>query len=204
MKVDTARILDAAQQVFATHGLQGASVRAIARAAGCDPALIYYHFEAKEALFQALLDRKLPPLVADLEGLAAAPGTTRDRLRGVMDVYIAHFAADAGFRAVIRGEIMRGAGGTREALAQRLRHVSAQVQGLIRQGQAAGDVRPDLDPQLTAFFFIKLTMEILEVVPILAPILSGRPPQEATAAAHAAWFELYWRGIAAPPASDIR
>ncbi|MDE3246833.1 MAG: TetR family transcriptional regulator, partial [Acidobacteriota bacterium] len=50
--------------------MAGASIRAIARAAGCDPALIYYHFESKEAMFLALLDRKMPPVARELELLA--------------------------------------------------------------------------------------------------------------------------------------
>ena len=35
-RVDTARILDAAQDAFSEVGLQGASIRAIAQRAGCD------------------------------------------------------------------------------------------------------------------------------------------------------------------------
>lgn len=203
MKVDTGRILDAAQSVFALAGLQGASIRAIAREAGCDPALIYYHFESKEALFHALLDRKIPPVAEALEAVLAVPGPTRERLAQVMAVYRTHFGDDAGFRAVVRGEIARGTGTTREALAQRLRRTSGSVQEVLRQGQAAGEVREDLDPLLNAFFFIKLLMEIFEVVPALAPVFACREPAEALAAAQAGWLDLYWRGIAAPlpPAS---
>ena len=39
-KVDPDQLLDAAQAVFAEDGLRAASLRAIARRAGCDPALI--------------------------------------------------------------------------------------------------------------------------------------------------------------------
>jgi hypothetical protein len=76
------------------------------------------------------------------------------------------------------------------------------IQGVLRQGQAQGEVRADLDPMLGAFFFIKLLLEILEVVPVMAPLITGRAPEEAVAAAEAAWLDLFWRGIAAPPESE--
>ena len=42
-------ILDAARKVFETEGLDGASLRAIATAAGYTPAALYFHFDSKEA-----------------------------------------------------------------------------------------------------------------------------------------------------------
>ena len=69
-RMDADQLLNAAQEVFARDGLRAASLRAIARQAGCDPALIYYHFDSKEAMFTALLDRRIPPLVEELKQLA--------------------------------------------------------------------------------------------------------------------------------------
>ena len=42
-------ILDAARAVFEADGLDGASLRSIAAAAGYTPAALYFHFESKEA-----------------------------------------------------------------------------------------------------------------------------------------------------------
>jgi len=44
-------ILDAALRLFAEHGYDGASIRAIAGAAGVDPALVRHFFGDKDALF---------------------------------------------------------------------------------------------------------------------------------------------------------
>ncbi|GAA2183048.1 TetR family transcriptional regulator [Brooklawnia cerclae] len=44
-------ILDVAQRHFAEHGFDGASVRAIAREAGVDPALVRHYFGDKTSLF---------------------------------------------------------------------------------------------------------------------------------------------------------
>jgi AcrR family transcriptional regulator len=50
-------ILDAAEPLFAPHGLVGVSMRQIAAAAGVDLSLVAYHFESKVALYNAVVDR---------------------------------------------------------------------------------------------------------------------------------------------------
>jgi len=56
-----ARILRAAGDEFAQHGYDGASVRAIARRATVDPALVYHYFADKADLFAAIIDAPIRP-----------------------------------------------------------------------------------------------------------------------------------------------
>lgn len=58
------RLLDAAEQLFAEHGLDGVSLRSIAAAAHVDVALIPYHFGSKLGLFKAVFHRRTDPLNA--------------------------------------------------------------------------------------------------------------------------------------------
>ena len=51
-------ILDAAEYVFADKGFNGASMREIAARAEVAQALIYYHFDNKEKLFEAMAARQ--------------------------------------------------------------------------------------------------------------------------------------------------
>ena len=70
-------ILDAAKDLFAELGYEGASVRAIAGAAGVDPALIRHFFGDKVALFASTVaDRTTIPqrMAAALEGDPAQLG----------------------------------------------------------------------------------------------------------------------------------
>jgi AcrR family transcriptional regulator len=63
-------ILDAAFAEFATKGFRGATIKSIAEVAGVkSPALLYFYFESKEVLFQAVLEEHAPILRA----LDAAP-----------------------------------------------------------------------------------------------------------------------------------
>lgn len=54
-----ARILDAAMQVFAAEGFDGASLNTIAAAAGFTKGAVYSNFASKDELFLALIDRQV-------------------------------------------------------------------------------------------------------------------------------------------------
>ena len=49
----SARILTAAREAFAETGWAGTTMRAVARAADVDPALVYHYFGSKEGLLEA-------------------------------------------------------------------------------------------------------------------------------------------------------
>ncbi len=71
-----ARILGAARLEFATNGWAGTTMRAVARAADVDPALVYHYFGSKEALLDAATD----PPARWLEKVAAGWATPREEL----------------------------------------------------------------------------------------------------------------------------
>lgn len=83
-------ILAAAGRVFTEHGLEGASLRAIAREAGYTPAALYFHYASKEEIYADLLAESLARLDAAVaeaaDGAAVAERAAREealaRLRG--------------------------------------------------------------------------------------------------------------------------
>jgi len=201
VKVDPDHLLDAAQAVFAQAGLQAASLRAIARHAGCDPALIYYHFDGKEAMFEALLDRTLGPVVAELSALAEPddPRSVAERLWKVVQIYHTHLGSNAGMRGLVRGEIFRGGEAIQESIAKRVLPALGAIGRLIRLGMTRGEIRADTAPQFTTFFLVRMELEILDLIPVMAPRIAGMPGDLAVALAEGAWFRLFWRGIATCP-----
>jgi len=58
------RILDAAERLFAEHGITGTSVRSITDLAQVNVAAVNYHFGSKEKLVRAVIDRRLDALEA--------------------------------------------------------------------------------------------------------------------------------------------
>lgn len=73
-------ILAAARELFAEKGYDGASLRAIARAAGVDPALVHHFFGNKEGVFVEAMRFPVDPTVL-LPRIMAAP---RERLGETM------------------------------------------------------------------------------------------------------------------------
>ncbi|ACY99990.1 MULTISPECIES: TetR/AcrR family transcriptional regulator [Thermomonospora] len=55
------QILDCARRLFADKGYDGASLRAIAREAGVDPALVHHFFGTKQGVFIAAMNLPLDP-----------------------------------------------------------------------------------------------------------------------------------------------
>lgn len=64
-------LLDAAQELFADVGIEGASLRAIQRLAGVAPGTLQYHFASKGELLAALLARQHAGLNAKVSERAA-------------------------------------------------------------------------------------------------------------------------------------
>jgi AcrR family transcriptional regulator len=56
-------LLDAAEELFARHGVEAVSLRAITAAAGLTTATIHYHFRSRDDLLRAILERRRAPLL---------------------------------------------------------------------------------------------------------------------------------------------
>jgi AcrR family transcriptional regulator len=71
-----ARILDAARESFAEKGMAGTTVRAVARSAGVDPALVYHYYGSKDGL----LDACTTPPPEFIESVRSIWATPKDQL----------------------------------------------------------------------------------------------------------------------------
>lgn len=74
------RILAAARDRFRRHGVDGASLRAIARDAGTSIGMIYYYFPTKDDLFFAAVEEVYVKFLASLEDTLASGSTLEERL----------------------------------------------------------------------------------------------------------------------------
>lgn len=79
-------IMDAAEASFAEAGYDGTGVAAICQAAGVSKGAFYYHFESKQALFLALIDRWLASMDRQLADLSQEAIGTPDRLMAMSHI----------------------------------------------------------------------------------------------------------------------
>jgi AcrR family transcriptional regulator len=71
-------LLDAAEELFATFGVEGVSIRSINAAAGFGPATVHRHFGSKDRLLEAVLRRRADGITAHRnERLAVLEATVR-------------------------------------------------------------------------------------------------------------------------------
>ena len=77
-------VLAAAQQVFAEHGLEGATMRAIAQAAGYTAGAVYSYYPTKEAIYAEILSHSLGELRNEIASAIAAQTTDEGRLRAAI------------------------------------------------------------------------------------------------------------------------
>ena len=77
------RILDAARKVFLERGLEGASIDEIADAAHAGKPTIYARFPGKEALFAAVILRKVRDNTSFFEMITPAGATLEERLASI-------------------------------------------------------------------------------------------------------------------------
>jgi len=78
-----ASLLDAAGGVFAERGYHGATVDEIARSVQLSKGAVYHHFESKEALFLALLERRLEDRLRAIVHAAGPDAAGADLLTNV-------------------------------------------------------------------------------------------------------------------------
>jgi AcrR family transcriptional regulator len=143
------RLLDAASRLFAEKGFEGASVRAITRAARANLGAVTYHFGSKARLRNAVLVRHIRALVARAQSAAALPRPARERLAACVQAFFALAAEEPDVLPTFVRWLLERERVPAE-LAEQQRALLAALVGIIREGIAAREFRP-VEPAFAAF-----------------------------------------------------
>lgn len=79
-----ARILDAAEHLLARHGYRRMTIEELAAAAGLSKGAVYLHFDSKEDIALARIDRVIGELLVELKKIARSGLPAADRLRRML------------------------------------------------------------------------------------------------------------------------
>jgi AcrR family transcriptional regulator len=133
-----AKILEAAEEVFAAEGL-AVPIDEVARRAGVGIGTVYRHFPTKEALFEAIVVARLESLVDRAEELCDATDAG-----AALFAFVDDLVTLAVEKKDIHDELAR-AGVTSEQLGAPIKEkLTARVEVLLQRAQAAGAVRQDV------------------------------------------------------------
>lgn len=140
------RILAAATRLFASGGVAGTSLQAVADAVGIRKPSLLYHFESKEALRQAVLEALLAGWKDVLPRLLMAASTGKDRFEAVMGEVLAFFDADPNRARLLLREGLSRPEELQALLAAHMQPWMGLMTGFMERGMAEGRVHADLDP----------------------------------------------------------
>jgi TetR/AcrR family fatty acid metabolism transcriptional regulator len=144
-------ILHAALRVFADKGYHGCRIADVARQAGVAYGLVYHYFRDKDELLESVIEEQWAILVGAIRAIADGPGGAAEKVASVIRFALDVFrTAPAAVRVLIL-EVPRTpgglrAGGTRQTFDTAL-HLVADI---VQRGQAAGELRRDVDPAVAA------------------------------------------------------
>jgi AcrR family transcriptional regulator len=163
-------ILDAAREVFAAEGLEGASLRAIATRAGYTPAALYFHFDSKEAIYAEVLRASLVSLGTAVETAVVKTRTPKAKLAAAAMAFFSFYAEnprdlDLGFYLFRGGMKPAGLGRQRDeemnaALEAALRPIAEAAEALGASRQQANMLMVDTFAHATGLLLLLHTGRI--------------------------------------------
>jgi AcrR family transcriptional regulator len=140
------RILNAAREEFSERGYEKTSVRAIAKAAGVDSALVHHYYGTKEQVFEAAVEVAFAPALKVRDAVVEGPlddvgermtrvifglwenPVTRTPLLAIVRSAVNTEAAAAVFRRLVSAQLMRRIAGRLDAPDAELRTELAAAQ----------------------------------------------------------------------------
>jgi AcrR family transcriptional regulator len=152
-----ARILSAACSLFAERGYAACRVVDVARWAAMSPGNVYWHFESKEAILQAILSDGFTAREAMTAGAADEYGPARRKIEILVDRTVTFYDQRADFLTILAGlagrggrELIESLGFDQPAIEQRTR---ANVRRVLAEAKSEGAIAPADPDQLVGLFF---------------------------------------------------
>jgi AcrR family transcriptional regulator len=157
---DRRQILEVAVGVFNEQGYDATSVSTLAERLGLTKAALYHHFASKEQVLEVALDEALGGLEGVLETPDALSGTAAERLgsvlRGAVRVLVDRLPA---VTLLLR---VRGNSAVERSALERRRAFDQRITALVREAQAEGSLRADIDAAIVTRLLFGMVNSIVE------------------------------------------
>jgi len=159
------RLLEAARQLFARKGYEGASVRELTRKARANLGAVTYHFGSKQALYHAVFAELAEPFRRKVTAAAEAHRDALDRVEAIMRAFFAHIESHPEMAPLMLRELSSGRP-VPPPMAEAMRHNVGLVVEAIVAGQREGTIRPG-EPMLLALGVISQPIYLGVAAPVI-------------------------------------
>ena len=163
------------QALFAERGFAGTTIREIAKQAGVNSGLLYHYYSNKETLYLSLLETAVSEIVVQVENIAASPDTPEEKLRQIVQAFLAHYQAHPQSFHLIRRAVDEHSPAA-QALAQNwLSRCFTAIDAITTEGVQHGLFRP-LPPPLLSFAIeglLEHAVHIHKLIGDMSPELTG-------------------------------
>jgi AcrR family transcriptional regulator len=157
---DQDAVLNAAVRLFNERGYDATSMFDIAESLGITKSSVYHHISGKEQLLQMAMDRALDGLFEAAEDVGQQDLPAIERLEGLIRRSVLVLAERFEFVTVLLR--VRGNTEVEQHALSRRREFDTVVTELVKQAQAEGDVRPDIDPATAARLLLGMVNSLSE------------------------------------------
>lgn len=156
------KLYEAAVTLIAEQGFSATTVDEIAERAGVAKGTVYYNFASKSVLFEELLRHGVGLLTASLreaaEGTARAGGSKVDALDAMVRAGLVFIDRYPAFTQLYVAELWRTNRAWQSTLMVVRQEAVAVVEGVLREGVAAGEFSDEIDIQLTAAALVGMVL----------------------------------------------
>lgn len=151
-------LLDAALEVFSTHGYRATRLEQVAEAAGVTKGAIYYYFSTKEELLTQALQHRVGAMFSGIEAEGRrTSGSAAERLRAVLRAAWQRWCRPESARMyrLVMGELRTELPQVFDAtLRAGPIHVWQLVGEILEEGRRSGEFGAHVDPHPTARFVV--------------------------------------------------
>ncbi|MGE5173577.1 MAG: TetR/AcrR family transcriptional regulator [Betaproteobacteria bacterium] len=191
-------ILAAARKVFAQRGLDGTSVREVARAAKVNNAMIYYHFRDKEDLYRAVLSDSFSSMAAVWnDEIFKTPAPVKQKIQKYIEGYIRFQQVNDDLRRIMAMEFAGSGGNSTWICEKYFADNYAHLAGIFKDGMRNGELKK-FDPSLAVASLIGIVVHNFILQP-MAEHVHGRCVNLSPKKFGAFVTELFFSGLSTKP-----
>jgi AcrR family transcriptional regulator len=191
------RILDAAIRVFARSDFHRARISDIASEAKVAYGLVYHYFTNKEDILNTLFEERWGGFLDAVGGIAASSRSTEQKLVAISATILGAYRIRPEWVKVLVLDIQRSSRFSEPGQIRAVGKLFQIVARVLRDGQAKGDVRADVDPDVACYIVVGgLEIIITGLVLDLIQIPENQPENEYYEKVARTVVEIFMRGLA--------